>query len=122
MLAEWVLGTLDHEDLNSASLARTLPRAKARLHDVLGMQALERDIIGGKITTWLGKAALGARKMQRETPLSEDDLAFIKEGPSDPLELAGMLIDRKQPRWLLGWRRICCRSTDERTVARSCGP
>ena len=55
VLAEWVLGTLDPEDLNPASLARTLPRAKARLHDVLGMQALERDIIGRKITTWLGK-------------------------------------------------------------------
>ena len=30
-------------------------------------------------------------------------------------ELTGALIDRKQPRWLMGWRDIC-RSTDERTV------
>ena len=59
--------------------------------------------------------------MQRETPLSDDDIAFIKDGPSDPLELAGALIDRKQPRWLMGWRDIC-RSTDERTVIASVFP
>ena len=121
VLAEWVLATLDPEDLDPASLARTLPRAEARLRDVLGLRVLERDIVGGKITTWLGKAALGARKIQRETPLSEDDLAFIKDAPSDPLELTGMLIDCKQPRWLLGWRDIC-RSTDERTVVATVFP
>ena len=52
--------------------------------------------------------------MQRETPLSEDDLAFIKDAPSDPLELTRALIGRKQPRWLMGWRRNA-RTTDERT-------
>ena len=61
------------------------------------------------------------RKMQRETPLSEDDLAFIQDAPSDPLELTRALIDRKQPRWLMGWRDIC-RSTDERTVIASVFP
>ena len=55
------------------------------------------------------------------TPLSEDDIAFIRDAPSDPLELAGTLIDRKQPRWLMGWRDIC-RSTDERTVIASVFP
>ena len=114
MLAEWVLGTLDPKDLSTASLARTLPRAKAWLHDVLSPRVLERDIVGAKLTTWLGRIAPRACNMQRETPLSEDDLAFIKDAPSDPLELTGMLIDRKQPRWLMGWRRNA-RSTDERT-------
>jgi hypothetical protein len=56
-----------------------------------------------------------ALAMQRETPLSEDDLSFIRQGPPNPLELTGALIERKQPRWLMGWRDIC-RSTDERTV------
>ena len=115
VLAEWMLGTLDPEDLDPASLARALPRAKARLRDVLGMRVLERNIVGGRITTWLGKAVPRACKMQRETPLSEDDLAFIKDAPSDPLELTGLLIDRKQPRWLMGWRDFC-RSKEERTV------
>ena len=32
-----------------------------------------------------------------------------------------MLIDRKQPRWVMGWRDIC-RSTDERTVIASVFP
>ena len=121
VLAEWVLGTLNPGDLETASLARTLPIAEARLRDVLGERALQRDIVGARITTWLGKVAVGARKMQRETPLSEDDIAFIRDAPSDPLELAGMLIDRKQPRWLMGWRDIC-RSTDERTVIASVFP
>ena len=114
VLAEWVLGTLEPGDLEPANLARTVSLAEARLHDVLGERALQRDIVGAKIAAWLGKAASGARKMQRETPLSEDDLAFIKDAPSNPLELTGALIDRKQPRWLMGWRRNA-RSTDERT-------
>ena len=115
VLAEWALGTLEPGDLEPANLAHMVPHAEARLRDVLGERALERDIVGAKIATWLGKAVVGARKMQRETPLNQDDLAFIKDAPSDPLELTGALIDRKQPRWLMGWRDIC-RSTDERTV------
>ena len=121
VLAEWVLGTLEPGDLEPANLARMVPHAEARLRDILGGRALERDIVGAKIATWLGKAAAGARKMQRETPLGDDDLAFIKDAPSDPLELTGALIDRKQPRWLMGWRDIC-RSTDERTVIASVFP
>ena len=62
-----------------------------------GVRALERDIVGARIATWLGKVATSASKMQRETPLSNDDLAFIQDASSDSLELAGMLIDRKQP-------------------------
>ena len=115
VLAEWVLGTLEPGDLEPANLARMVPHAEARLRDILGGRALERDIVGAKIATWLGKAAAGARKMQRETPLSDDDLAFIRNGPSDPLELTGALIDRKQPRWLMGWRDIT-NATNERTV------
>ena len=118
VLAEWVLGTLEPGDLETASLARAAPLAESRLRDVLGVRALERNIVGARIATWLGKVAAGARKMRRQTPLNDDDLAFIRDAPSDPLELAGALIDRKQPRWLMGWRDIC-RSTDERTVIAS---
>ena len=121
VLAEWVVGTLEPGDLQTASLARTAPLVEARLRDVLGVRVLERDIVGARITTWLGKVAAGALKMQREMPLSEDDIAFIRDAPSNPLELAGALIDRKQPRWLMGWRDIC-RSTDERTVIASVFP
>ena len=121
VLAEWVLGTLEPGDLETASLARTALLAEFRLRDVLGVRVLERGIMGARITTWLGKVAAGARKMQRETPLSEDDIAFIQDASSDSLELAGMLIDRKQPRWVMGWRDIC-RSTDERTVIASVFP
>ena len=121
VLAEWVLGTLEPGDLEPANLARMVPHAEARLRDVLGGQALERDIVGAKIAAWLGKAAVGARKMQRETPLSDNDLAFIRNGPSDPLELTGALIDRKQPRWLMGWRDIT-NATNERTVIASVLP
>lgn len=113
VLAEWVLGTLDSEDLAKPAQAAT--RAQALLKDVLGPRALERDVIGAKIATWLHKVADSARKMQRETPLGEDDLAFIRQGPSDPLELTGTLIERKQPRWLTGWRDIT-NATNERTL------
>lgn len=82
---------------------------------VLGPRVLDRDIVGARIITWLGKVADNSRKLHRETPLSDDDLAFIKDGPSDILELTGALLDRKQPRWLMGWRDIT-NSASERTV------
>lgn len=121
VLAEWVLGTLDSADLQPGNLARSADRAGARLRDVLGQRALDRGIVGAKFATWLHKAADGARDMSRETPLSDDDLTFIKTGPADPLALTAALISRKQPRWLMGWRDIC-RSTDERTVIASVFP
>ena len=61
------------------------------------------------------------RDMQRETPLTSDDVLFLAEGSRNPLDLAQELIKRKQPRWLMGWRDIC-RSTDERTVIASVFP
>jgi hypothetical protein len=113
VLAQWVLGTLDKDDLAKPALSSA--RIESHLRDVLGQRPLRRDIIGAKISTWLHKVVGNARAFQRETPLVEDDLTFIRQGPVDPLELTRALIERKQPRWLMGWRDIC-RSTDERTV------
>lgn len=113
VLSVWVLGTLDADDFGKPAL--TVARAERRLKDILGPRAFTRDVIGTKIAVWVNKTIANARATQRETPLSEDDLTFIRQGPDDPLELTGALIERKQPRWLLGWRDIC-RSTDERTV------
>lgn len=121
VLVQWVLGTLDPSELQANNLARSADRARARLRDVLGSRSLERDIVGGTFATWLNRAADGAREMGRETPLSDDDLAFIKAGGADPLALTAALVERKQPRWLMGWRDIC-RSTDERTVIASVFP
>ena len=67
------------------------------------------------------KTLTDGAEMQRETPLTETDLALIAEGPNDALALAELLIAAKQPRWLMGWRDIC-RSTDERTVIASAFP
>jgi hypothetical protein len=45
----------------------------------------------------------------------------MSEGPSDPLDLTCALIERKQPRWLIGWRDIT-NATNERTVIASVFP
>ena len=121
VLAEWVLGTLEPGRLETVNLGHNVSHVEALLRDVLGSRVLGRKILGARVPIWLARVAGGARKMQRETPLSEDDLAFIKDAPSDPLELTRALIGRKQPRWLMGWRDIC-RSTDERTVIASVFP
>jgi N-6 DNA Methylase len=113
VLAEWLLGTLDEDDFTKPALV--VERAEQRLKEILGPRALTRDVIGAKIAAWVNKIAANALAMQRETPLSEDDLSFIRQGPPNPLELTGALIERKQPRWLMGWRDIC-HSTNERTV------
>lgn len=48
-------------------------------------------------------------------PLSIDDLRALADGPHGILDKALLLIDRKQPRWLMGWRDIT-NATNERTV------
>ncbi|HBS49914.1 MAG TPA: type II DNA modification enzyme, partial [Rhodobacteraceae bacterium] len=121
VLAEWVLSSLDPDDLRPENLARTAPLATARLREVLGERAVARGILGATFATWLGKAAAGARKMALETPLSADDLHFVKQGPKPALDLARALIARKQPRWLMGWRDIT-NATNERTVIASVFP
>ncbi|MDX0177645.1 Eco57I restriction-modification methylase domain-containing protein [Sinorhizobium meliloti] len=121
VLAQWVLGTLDPSDLQASNLARSADRARSHLRDVLGPRSLERGVVGGTFATWLNKNADGAREMGRDTPLTDDDIAFIKAQGADPLALTAALINRKQPRWLMGWRDIC-RSTDERTVIASVFP
>ena len=61
------------------------------------------------------KTLAAGAEMQRETPLTTDDLSRIAEGPKDALALAEVLIAAKQPRYLMGWRDITNNSA-ERTV------
>jgi hypothetical protein len=67
------------------------------------------------------KTLLNGTASQRETPLTKDDIAFLCEGPGDVMQMVEALVERKQPRWLMGWRDIC-RATDERTVIASVFP
>ena len=115
VLAEWVLGTFETGDLLPDRLARTIPLAISRLRDVLGVRSVQRETLGTEFSAWVAKRALGARKMQCGTPLTEEDLTLIKDAPQEPLELTRALIERKQPRWLMGWRDIT-NATSERTV------
>ena len=59
--------------------------------------------------------------MQRETPLTKDDIAFLTEEPNEPLRLVAALVNRKQPRWHVGWRDIT-NATNERTLIVSVFP
>ena len=87
------------------------------LRRVLGGAQPWHSILGGVPEMFLRapKTVLNGAEMQRATPLVADDLVFLREGPEEVLELVRGFIERKQPRWLMGWRDIC-RSTDERTV------
>ena len=48
VLAEWVLGTLEPEELEQDRLAHTVPTAETWLRDLLGERTPQRDIMGGK--------------------------------------------------------------------------
>jgi len=104
--------------------------------EIEGRHAREADIFRllGRAQDWRGalkvsperflldpRTLVAGADMQRETPLTADDLSLIAEGPKESLALAELLIANKQPRWLMGWRDIC-RSTDERTVIASVFP
>ena len=93
------------------------------LRRVLGRDHSWHTVLGGVPEKFLRapKTVANGKEMQRATPLTADDLLFLEEGPTEVFPLVTALIDRKQPRWLMGWRDIC-RSTDERTVIASVFP
>lgn len=108
-LAEWLVGYY----------ARFEGRA-AREDDltrVLGRSHAWRTVLGAVPERFLRepKTIANGAAMQRETPLTSDDVAFLTNRLDDPLALTSALISRKQPRWLIGWRDIT-NATNERTV------
>ncbi|EAQ06273.1 putative type II DNA modification enzyme [Yoonia vestfoldensis SKA53] len=119
ILAEWVLGsTPGLYPLNPVSSLRDI---QEHLSNTLGSQATSSNVIGRSLQNWLSASAPRGMDMQRYTPLDHDDLAFIKDYGGRWLELAGDLIDRKKPRWLMGFRDIS-NSTNERTMISSILP
>jgi len=119
ILAEWVLGSTP--GLTPQNPVASLRDIQAHLASVLGQQATSSTVVGRSLQNWLSASAPRGVEMQRYTPLDQDDLAFIKDYGGRWLELAGDLINRKKPRWLMGFRDVC-RSTDERTVIGSIFP
>ena len=113
ILAEWVLGSVP--GLNPQNPVASLRDIQAHLAYILGPQATSSTVVGRSLQNWLSASAPRGVEMQRYTPLDQQDLAFIKDYGGRWLELAGDLIDRKKPRWLMGWRDIT-NSTNERTV------
>jgi hypothetical protein len=113
VLAEWVLGSTP--GLNTANPVASLRDIQAHLASVLGPQGTSSTVVGRSLQNWLSASAPRGVEMQRYTPLDQEDLVFIKEYGGRWLELAGALIDKKKPRWLMGWRDIT-NSTNERTV------
>jgi len=114
-LAEWITGyfsAIEGHALREAGLIHILGRGHAWC-SALGASP-DRFLLAPK-TLSTGK------EMQRETPLTTDDIAFLTDGLDDPLSLVAALIDRKQPRWLIGWRDITS-AVVERTVITSVFP
>lgn len=108
-LAEWLVGWFD--------LLEKRRMREDELGRILGRDLPWQSILGRNPARWLmePKTLENGQDAQRATPLTADDVAFLAEGPRDPLDLAATIIARKQPRWLMNFRDIC-RSTDERTV------
>lgn len=104
-------------------LAEGRPAKEREIVQLLGPERNWRAVLGTIVEKYIGdpKVQPAAKDCQRTTPLTPDDLLFLKQAPQDPIELAAAILERKQPRWLMGWRDIC-RSTDERTVIASVFP
>ena len=113
ILGEWVLGSV--EGLDPQNPVAALGEIQRHLSNILGPKATSSTVVGRSLQNWLSASAPRGAEMQRYTPLSTEDLAFIKDYGGRWLELTGALIERKKSRWFLSWRDIC-RSTDERTV------
>ncbi|MBU3889764.1 Eco57I restriction-modification methylase domain-containing protein [Methylosinus sp. KRF6] len=93
------------------------PAREADLFRLFGRAQDWREVLKSSPERFLidPKTQANGSEMQRETPLDQNDLTLIGEGPEDALTLAELLIQAKQPRWLIGWRDITNNSA-ERTV------
>jgi hypothetical protein len=98
------------------SLVEGRPAREEDLTRVLGCDHAWRTILGGAPERFLRepKTLANGLEMQREAPLTAEDLVFIQGGPGESISLVAALIDRKHPRWLMGWRRNT-NATNERT-------
>jgi hypothetical protein len=86
---------------------------------VVGRGKAWQDALGGSLDQWLVRPATlnTLAALQRRVALSEDDLRALADGPPEVLEKAQLLIDRKQPRWLMGWRDIALHSVERTMIA-----
>jgi hypothetical protein len=105
VMAEWLAGAFPEIEGR--------PLAEEDLGAIFGHDLDWRAILGKPFAQWLAAARGG--EIQAETPLTEDDLDFLRDGRWDPIDLAWAIIERRQPRWLMGWRDIT-NATNERTV------
>ncbi|AWC25168.1 type II restriction m6 adenine DNA methyltransferase, Alw26I/Eco31I/Esp3I family [Aminobacter sp. MSH1] len=109
-LAEWLVGyfAAEHQTMREDDLTR-----------VIGRHHTWRSALKTSIDRFLldPKTCASGVAMQRETPLTADDVTFFRQGPSDPMDLAKAIIEHKQPRWLMGWRDIALRSVERTVIA-----
>lgn len=116
ILSEWVLGFFgDNFLLDSQNLIESFDTIKWHLSRIFGEQKISQIDNGRNIQDWLSSAPLRGAEMHRYTSLTSEDIDFLEEIDGSGLELAGAMIERKKPRWLMGWRDIT-NSTNERTV------
>lgn len=118
LLAEWVVGALIRMGADPVHEPKL---AEDAIRKAVGARALKKETLSATFAAWLGKAAANGGPVQVGAPLNEDDLAFMAAGPASSLELTAALVERKKPRWLLGWRDIT-NATNERTVIASVFP
>jgi hypothetical protein len=59
-----------------------------------------------------------ALDLERDYPLTKEDIEAIRDQLAGPEEIAQALVARFSPKWLLGWRDVC-RATDSRTMISS---
>ena len=112
-LATWMISGEASDELSDMRREAGTPRQ--RVIDQGGR--LFADLPARDAEWFNAKAAVEAKEW---TPLSPDELALFRDAPN-LLTATRDLLDRRSPRWLMGWRDIC-RATDERTVIASVVP
>ncbi|WIV99689.1 N-6 DNA methylase [Kinneretia aquatilis] len=134
-LAQWVAGELFHRQAGSAPAGEGWTPAQAQAHIAPTEAQLTarfpslNDVLRGEgLTT--RKALTDFPKwatQNRDARLDDDELAALADALragalADPLRaLLDLWMDRRSPRWLMGWRDIT-NATNERTVIASVVP
>lgn len=137
-LAQWVAGELFRREVGPPANGAKYSSSQC----TSGVRVVESQLVAAYLAfaNALREALISTNKAIQEfprwavqsadAPLSDDELSVLARFASQPAgdareqalhaELDGWM-DRRSPRWLMGWRDIC-RSTDERTVIASVMP
>ena len=115
VLAEWIAGSID--GIDQSDVASSSDRVQEHISSILGKRVISLIGPGRGFQKWLGTSVPRGVRMQRDFPLSDDDLAFISDHRGSTLKMVEEIILSKRSRWMMVFHDITSSTSDRTTIS-----